>query len=268
MKVQARVKEVVESDLVRVDPPVLDQDLVRLAGIHTPVRMMSGRSQGERAHEAMDYVRERLGHGRTVRLETDVEVLDKYRRPLVYLFLDGRNFNAELIRRGLAVMYVLYPNIRYLESFRRAQIAALKSRRGIFSKEGGLTELPYEFRWRAERRTPNKFVADISKGIYVDSTEYKLVRIEDRLFFYDEDDAIAAGFGLVRPGTPDFRRYVEKEYSDFSLEELSAQPMWVLKGITKEQAEAAKKALGLWTVGDLASNRQFNWAKIIKRFSP
>jgi endonuclease YncB( thermonuclease family) len=268
MKIKAAVEQVINSELVRVNPPLLGRDIVRLAGIHTPVVKLHGMSQGAPAEESLAFVEAHLRSGTKVTLETDAEVFDKYFRPLVYLRREKQNFNVEMVRQGHAVMYPLFPNVNYLEQLQEAQIEALEEERAMFDGREPIAELPYEFRWRAERRNPNKFVGDLSRMVYVDPTEYKMIRLENRLFFYDEDDAIAAGFGRVTPGQPDVRRYIEKDYLDMSLEELLAQPLWVFKGITKEQAESAKKYLGIWTVGDLANNRQFNWAKIIRRFSP
>jgi micrococcal nuclease len=66
----------------------------------------------------------------TVRLAYDVIVRDELHRILAYGYLkNGVFINAELIRRGYAVVYTRYP-IRYLDDFRRYESLARETRVG------------------------------------------------------------------------------------------------------------------------------------------
>jgi hypothetical protein len=67
---------------------------------------------------------------------------------------------------------------------------------GIFSIED--YELPFEFRLRIGNREPDKFVANITTGFYVDPNRYNEIPIAYRLFFMREADALRAGF-VYRP---------------------------------------------------------------------
>ena len=59
--------------------------------------------------EASAYTARRL-FGQLVRLEDDVERHDIYGRRLAYVYLDGRNFERELLRKGYARLLVIEPN--------------------------------------------------------------------------------------------------------------------------------------------------------------
>ena len=48
--------------------------------------------------------------GQVVRLEDDVERHDIYGRRLAYVYLDGANFERELLRKGYARLLVIEPN--------------------------------------------------------------------------------------------------------------------------------------------------------------
>ncbi|MBW1992158.1 MAG: thermonuclease family protein [Deltaproteobacteria bacterium] len=60
---------------------------------------------------------------------------DRYGRLLAYVFLpDGVMVNAELVRRGLARVYLHPPNTRYRKVLVQAQRRALEARRGIWQQ--------------------------------------------------------------------------------------------------------------------------------------
>jgi micrococcal nuclease len=59
--------------------------------------------------EASAYTTARL-YGQLVRLEDDVERHDIYGRRLAYVYLDGVNFEEELLRKGYARLLVIEPN--------------------------------------------------------------------------------------------------------------------------------------------------------------
>ena len=59
--------------------------------------------------EAAAYTASRL-FGQVVRLEDDVERHDIYGRRLAYVYLDGDNFERELLRKGYARLLVIEPN--------------------------------------------------------------------------------------------------------------------------------------------------------------
>jgi micrococcal nuclease len=119
---------------------------VRLIGIDAPE--LGQRPWGQRAKTRL---RELLGDG-NVTVVTDVEQRDRYNRLLAYLWSSGGTFiNLEMVRQGYAVLYTIPPNVRYADRFRAAQTEARERKRGLWS-EGGLEELPSEYRRTHPRR--------------------------------------------------------------------------------------------------------------------
>ena len=73
--------------------------------------------------------------GRRVLLERDPELddVDRYERLLRYVFVDGRNVNLELVRRGAATPYFNRGDEgRYADALLRAAAAARRAGRGMW----------------------------------------------------------------------------------------------------------------------------------------
>jgi micrococcal nuclease len=133
-----RVVRVVDGDTIHV---VVDgvRYKVRLIGIDTPETTRETEPYGE---EASRYARSILD-GRQVRLETDIELRDRYDRLLAYVWLeppDPRSsrptestlFNAKLVAEGYAQIYTFPPNIKYADLFLRLQRSAREEGRGLW----------------------------------------------------------------------------------------------------------------------------------------
>ena len=103
--VQDRVVRVVDGDTVQL----ARTGRARLIGVDTPEVHGKRECFGPAASR---FARRRL-RGRAVVERGDVEPRDRYGRRLVYLFLDGRLFNAELVREGYATALEIRPNTRH-----------------------------------------------------------------------------------------------------------------------------------------------------------
>jgi endonuclease YncB( thermonuclease family) len=134
-----RVVRIVDGDTVDVDSGVT----VRYIGIDTPETrrqtsagwVATGDEDGEEAKKA----NEALVMGKKVRLEYDVQKKDRYGRTLAYVFVRENKkeimVQTELLRRGLAFLYTLPPNVRYADVFLAAQKEARKSKAGMWAHE-------------------------------------------------------------------------------------------------------------------------------------
>ncbi|MBM4288430.1 MAG: hypothetical protein FJ135_09855 [Deltaproteobacteria bacterium] len=72
-----------------------------------------------------------LIQGVKLRLEYGQERYDQYNRLLAYIFLpDGRFLNAELVRQGLAWVFLRSPNLGYQQELVEAQRQAINQRLG------------------------------------------------------------------------------------------------------------------------------------------
>ena len=81
---------------------------------------------------ASDYTKKKL-NGKYVDLELEGKLRGKYGRLLAYVFVDGRNFNLELVRQGLSPYYTKYGlSQRYDKEFREVERFARDHRLNIW----------------------------------------------------------------------------------------------------------------------------------------
>jgi micrococcal nuclease len=111
-----RVEEVTDGDTIVLS----DGRAVRYIGIDTP-------EEGETNRELLQ--------GKKITLEYDIESRDRYRRALAYVWIDSLLVNAELIKRGLAKVYLFSPNLKYRDLFIRLQKEARANNLGLWSVE-------------------------------------------------------------------------------------------------------------------------------------
>jgi len=107
---------------------------VRLLGIDAPEMERDGVPADFLAHKAKAVLT-----GLTLRHKIDLEYdrlrYDHYGRLLAYLFLPNHTLvNAELVRQGLARVYLIAPNLGHREELLAAQREAIEARRGIWQK--------------------------------------------------------------------------------------------------------------------------------------
>lgn len=129
------VAKVVDGDTFWVDDGS-DRGLkVRLIGIDAPETRNSGRKAvGYYGAEAKNYLESVLA-AKEVRLEYDVDRKDRYGRTLAYAYLrDGTFVNAELVKRGYAMVLTVPPNVRFADEFVNLQAEARKKKRGLWKK--------------------------------------------------------------------------------------------------------------------------------------
>jgi endonuclease YncB( thermonuclease family) len=119
-----RVKRVVDGDTI----VLADGRHIRYLGINTP-------EHGELFwKEAKDYNALEV-RGKSVTLEFGEVREDKYGRTLAYVFVGGEMVNAQLLKAGLAHLFILEP-IAYYDSFLRFQEEARAQGLGIWGRSG------------------------------------------------------------------------------------------------------------------------------------
>jgi micrococcal nuclease len=132
---QAYVIEVIDGDTIRLK----GGKLLRYLGINTlEIRVKDSRGDwqwienywGQLAYE----FNEKLVKGRLVRVEYDKKRKDEHGRLLGYVFLDGKFINGLLLKEGLALLDIRYPNFKYEEELVKAFKSALSQKKGIWSK--------------------------------------------------------------------------------------------------------------------------------------
>ena len=107
---------------------------VRVLGIDAPEMKKDGRPADFLAHKAQATLGE-LTLNRKIALSYDRLRYDHYGRLLAYLWLpDHTLVNTELVRRGLARVYFIAPNLRYQKDLLTAQQEAIEAQRGVWQE--------------------------------------------------------------------------------------------------------------------------------------
>ena len=130
-----RVTHVSDGDTAYIDPlrfgttaSSWDGRKARFIGVDTPEVYGDSECYGEKASS---FTKRKL-EGRAVKLTYGEDPIDPYDRALVYIWLDGKMFNATLIRKGFATVEIYSPNDRYESRFKRLQSRARQNERGLW----------------------------------------------------------------------------------------------------------------------------------------
>jgi micrococcal nuclease len=124
------VKIVYDGDTVELE----DGRKVRLLGINTPEIQHKDKMAEAGGEDAKAWLINKLQHTR-VRLEFDVEKIDKYGRTLAYLFSEKKeHINLSLVKAGLATISIYPPNLLYVNELIAAENKAEQERLGIWQR--------------------------------------------------------------------------------------------------------------------------------------
>ena len=186
------VKRVVDGDTVHLNQPVLGKTKVRLLSIDTPETNFQGKNQGEHAFAATNYLSQLLPVGTTIQIEVGTEHTDLYGRLLAYIYKGNLDINKEMVRKGYAVTYFIYPNLSYFGEYQNALVQARSQGLGIWNVDTPLELLPFEFRIKVSNGVPNKWVVDSHTKIIYEPKDYHKVPVEQRIFFMTKQDAESA----------------------------------------------------------------------------
>ena len=175
-----RVEEVTDGDTIILN----NGKEVRYIGIDTP-------EEGEAFFgEAKEANREMLRR-KKITLEYDIEKRDRYRRVLAYVWLDSVLVNAELIKKGLATVYLFSPNLKHRDLFIRLQKEARANRLGLWSIEVSPEEY-YVASKRSKRFVFHRPDCEWARRI----KQQNLLRFETR------DEALDLGYSPCRTCKP------------------------------------------------------------------
>jgi len=139
------VTRVVDGDTAVITLATGASEKVRFIGINTPESTTQHEPYGE---EASAYTKRVLSPGRTVYLETDAELRDRYGRLLAYIWLQEplsssdaevrtNMFNARLLLDGFAEQATYPPNVKYVDLFAVYAREAREADRGLWGLAAG-----------------------------------------------------------------------------------------------------------------------------------
>jgi endonuclease YncB( thermonuclease family) len=180
----AVVARVIDGDTVRLD----DDTSVRLIGINCPELGYGARTAEPFAERARDTLSRLIGSG-PVRVVPGTETRDRYGRLLAYLFAAKVDLQLELLKRGLASVVAIPPNIERLSTYQDAQRRAREQAIGIWQH-------PY---FRAV--SPSTLDAEAGRFVFVAGRVDGITRTRRRVYLrLDADFAIGVSHA-------DFRRH-------------------------------------------------------------
>ncbi len=141
---QVLVIRVIDGDTIEVTIGS-SRDRVRFIGVDTPESTTRVEPYGR---EATVFTRRWLDE-RRIWLEHDVELRDRYRRRLAYVWLQppkdrsvpeirAKMFNAILLSEGYAQLLTVPPNVRYVDVFRALQTEARQQGKGLWAQAPAL----------------------------------------------------------------------------------------------------------------------------------
>ena len=114
---------------------VVDGDTVVIAGGQR-VRLLSidTRERGENCYSEAKKRMEELVLLKNITLERDKEDKDQYSRLLRYIYVDNMSVNLEMVKDGLAVVYIYEPNVKYRQQFMQVETQARQEGGCVWSK--------------------------------------------------------------------------------------------------------------------------------------
>ena len=150
---KAKVERVVDGDTMIVsfifdDGSKYLKERVRFLGVNTPETVHPNKPVEYYGKEASNFTKSELTD-KTLWLQTDVEVKDRYGRMLAYVWLKEPTkkdlddeaairehmFNAKLLLEGYAQLMTIQPNSRYSNIFVHFQREARQENKGLWGKE-------------------------------------------------------------------------------------------------------------------------------------
>lgn len=141
--IKGTVTHVVDGDTAHVALASGVTEKVRFIGVNTPESTIEHEPYGK---EASAYTKKALA-GKTVYLETDAELRDRYGRLLAYVWLAqplsesdseirAKMFNARLLLDGIAEQATYPPNVKYVDRFAVYAREARNADRGLWGIAG------------------------------------------------------------------------------------------------------------------------------------
>ncbi|ESS73108.1 micrococcal nuclease-like nuclease [Methyloglobulus morosus KoM1] len=125
-----KVEQVYDGDTVKLS----DGRKIRLLDINTPEVKHRNQDAEAGGEIAKQWLTNKL-KDQKVRLMTDVEQTDKYKRTLAYLITENKeNINVQLVELGLAAVNIYPPNLLYVDELVAAGNRAQQAKRGIWQQ--------------------------------------------------------------------------------------------------------------------------------------
>ncbi|SER43527.1 micrococcal nuclease [Gracilibacillus ureilyticus] len=194
--ITAEVIRVVDGDTVNVKYSGKEES-IRLLLVDTPETKHPDLPVQPFGPEATKFAEETLA-GEEIQLEFDGPERDKYDRVLVYIWINGENFNQLLIENGLArYAYVYDPPYTHQAEMKAAEDQARSDSRGIWSIPGYVTEDGFDHKQESKN---NHTVPS------------------DEVYFQNCTEAHEAGVTPLHEGDPGYRQQMDGDKDGIACE--------------------------------------------------
>jgi len=204
---QHKVIRIVDGDTIVVNYKG-KYEKVRLLCVNTPESVHPDKKQNiPMGKVASNYAKKRL-KGKYVDLKFEGPIRGRYGRLLAYVYVDGVNFNLELVREGLSPYYTKYGlSQKYDKEFREAERYARKQKLNIWG-DPELTQkyLRLKSKWGQYKSTVSsspatvqtkewKYVASKNSKVFhrPDCKWVKKISPKNLIGFKSREDAIRSG---------------------------------------------------------------------------
>lgn len=128
-----KISKIVDGDTIHLIDENGETLKVRLIGIDAPESRDSQYKKKEPfGEEATLFLTKLIGNSK-IRLEYDINPVDKFGRTLAYTYTeDGTFLNAEMVKQGYARTMTIQPNSKYADYFFELLQEAKKNKRGMW----------------------------------------------------------------------------------------------------------------------------------------
>jgi len=187
-----KVLRVVDGDTIDIDYNG-HKERVRLLCVNTPESVHPNRAKNTPMGKTASKYTKKALTGKTVDIEFEGnKQRGRYNRLLAYVFVDGRNFNVDLVKKGLSPYYTKYGASKaYDREFKIAEQRAKKQHLNIWSRKSGKAT-----------RSPG-LTAALATTIYHGNTDSKILHSPGckyfncrncTIIFHSKNEARQAGF--------------------------------------------------------------------------
>jgi micrococcal nuclease len=168
-----KVAKVFDGDTIKLENGLK----VRLLGINTPEVKHKNQNTEAGGESAKRWLIDKL-RNRKVRLVTDAEQTDKYKRTLAHVITENKeHINVQLVALGLAAINIYPPNLLYVDELVAAGNQAERAKRGIW-QQGEYAPVPVE---RLDRTGHSGWLRLVGKvSVIRSSKKYVYLEFSDR----------------------------------------------------------------------------------------
>lgn len=127
------IEEPIREQITLVNCMSATTSWVNINGVQKRIRMLVFDPSVENTSEVDKYVCDLLKNAQNLEIERDIDLVDKYNRELVWLYIDGVLLQESLIKQGYGQVNYVTNDYKYLNQLCEIQKEAIINKIGIWS---------------------------------------------------------------------------------------------------------------------------------------